>query len=436
MPTRRARTASDQKRRDFIIRIGGGAAALSVTMLVLALTGSGGVARPASNKRSAEALRLEFERDKWRAESDMRERELALKEREQATKDVELQLKREEQASSKWWNPLVVAIFAAALAAVGNAIVAVINGRLQRQLETSKGNAERVLEESKAESTRILEMIKTGDTETAAKNLAFLLNAGLVVEKGRANYLREYLANRQPGTGPSLPSPSGRFSLEPTAELTPSVQGELQKMLEKYIAYLDTIGFPSDLPEVKIKIDKLDSPNAFYFENSIVIDSRISGDAFAALREYSNHVMMSKSVEPWEGDFAAIQSGLADYFPASFLNTPNVGELVAKVLKTGKPYIRCLDNKRRFRRDPQAAPHHMGEIWGGAFWEMRVQLNRDVIDPILVKAWLNLLERRHDEKTAEVVEAFLNQLLIVAEMKSNKNCVAAMRIILQRRRFQ
>jgi hypothetical protein len=199
---------SDRKRRDFIIRIGRGAAALSVAMLVLALTGSGSVAQTASNERSAEALRLEFERDKWRLESEMRKRELAIKEREQTNKDVELQLKREEQASSKWWNPLVVAILAAALAALGNAIVTVINGRLQRELEASKRDAELVLEDSKAESTRILEMIRTGDTETAAKNLAFLLDAGLVIEKGRANYLREYLANRQPGTGPSLPSPT------------------------------------------------------------------------------------------------------------------------------------------------------------------------------------------------------------------------------------
>jgi hypothetical protein len=56
-----------------------------------------------------------------------------LLEREQANKDAELELKRQEQASSKWWNPLVVAILAAALAALGNAIVTVINGRLQRE---------------------------------------------------------------------------------------------------------------------------------------------------------------------------------------------------------------------------------------------------------------------------------------------------------------
>jgi len=103
--------------------------------------------------------RLEFDREKWQSEIEMRER---------------------GQARSRWTDPLVVAIFAAAFAALGNAVVAVVNGRLQRELEASKRDAELALEESKAESVRILEMIKTGDTETAAKNLTFLLDTRLI----------------------------------------------------------------------------------------------------------------------------------------------------------------------------------------------------------------------------------------------------------------
>lgn len=62
-----------------------------------------------------------------------------------------------------------MAILAATLAAVGNAIVAVVNGLEQRQLERQKG-----------EETRILEMIKTGDPDKAAENLKFLLDSGLI----------------------------------------------------------------------------------------------------------------------------------------------------------------------------------------------------------------------------------------------------------------
>src|SRR5262249_55523599 len=145
----------------------------------------------------------DFEKEKWRADLEIRQREISLKERDQDNRDAEIQLKREEQASAKWRSPLVVAIFAAAAAATGNAVVATISGYDQRQLESSKHTAEIALENSKAESTRILEMIKTGDTEKAASNLEFLLKSGLVAEQDRVKKLEEFLAKRAPGAGPS-----------------------------------------------------------------------------------------------------------------------------------------------------------------------------------------------------------------------------------------
>jgi len=72
-----------------------------------------------------------IEREKWHIERAFRERELAIKE-------GELGLRRKEQAGSGWRNPLVVAILAATAAAAGHAVVAVVNGRLQRDLESEK----------------------------------------------------------------------------------------------------------------------------------------------------------------------------------------------------------------------------------------------------------------------------------------------------------
>jgi hypothetical protein len=65
---------------------------------------------------------------KWEAERTFREREISIKEREQEIKGAELTLKREEYAVFHWRNPLVAAIFAAAVAASGNAVVAFTNG--------------------------------------------------------------------------------------------------------------------------------------------------------------------------------------------------------------------------------------------------------------------------------------------------------------------
>ncbi|MCI0602918.1 hypothetical protein L0156_07880 [bacterium] len=91
------------------------------------------------------------------------------------------------------------------MAAFGNAVVTLLNR-----------DAELKLEIIKAESTRILEMIKTGDTEKAAKNLEFLIKTGLITDEERVKRLAEFLKNRPPGTGPSLPGPSPKFGFEPS----------------------------------------------------------------------------------------------------------------------------------------------------------------------------------------------------------------------------
>jgi hypothetical protein len=145
----------------------------------------------------------DFEREKWLVEIELRRRELTLKEREQDNRDAELEIKRRDLANSKWRSPLVVAILVAAVAALGNAGVTVVNGTLQRELENTKRDAELKVEESKAESDRILEMIKTQSTEEAAKNLTFLLDTSLVSDPVRAPKIRAWLASR---SAPVLPS--------------------------------------------------------------------------------------------------------------------------------------------------------------------------------------------------------------------------------------
>ena len=135
-----------------------------------------------------------FEQRKSEREAAFREREVSVKEREAGLREAELALKREEQAAAGWRNPLVIAIMAATLAGFSNAVIAVVNGRLQRQLE-----------DSRAEQTRVLEMIKTGDPDKAAGNLEFLLKAGLITDPERVASLQKFLANRAPGSGPALP---------------------------------------------------------------------------------------------------------------------------------------------------------------------------------------------------------------------------------------
>jgi hypothetical protein len=112
------------------------------------------------------------------------------------------------QAVSRWGSPLVIAVFAAAVAATGNAIVAYTTASFARDLEARK-----------AEQTRILEMIKTdSNPDKAAENLHFLLDAGLIADPSTVSKLNRYLDKRKTGRGAALPAAGGGPSSAPKSE--------------------------------------------------------------------------------------------------------------------------------------------------------------------------------------------------------------------------
>jgi len=151
---------------------------------------------PAEVNRDREEVGLVGPQMRERVERELREREIAVKEAEQKLKEQDFAFRRDESRRSRWGSPLVIAIFTAAAAAIGNAVVALVNGWQEQELERTR-----------AEATRILEMIKTGDPDKAAENLGFLSDAGLIEDPQRIVAIREFLARRKPGGGPSLPFP-------------------------------------------------------------------------------------------------------------------------------------------------------------------------------------------------------------------------------------
>jgi hypothetical protein len=371
-----------------------------------------------------EQIRAEFEREKWRVDVGLRTRELDLREREQANRDAETELKRAEQASSRWRSPLVVAILAGAVAASGNAVVAWVNGTLQRDLESRKRDAEIRLEASKAETTRILEMIKTGDAESAARNLEFLLKTGLVTDPERVPRLTEFLASRAPGSGPSLPAPGARIGFEPTDAALEPERAKMQKHLEEFTRYLDRVGFPPAIRKVIVKIDKLPSPNAYYASNTstIVIDTTMAADPSVPLHVYMHHVLGSKGPKARRGQQLAIESALADYFACSFLGNPRLGEASAPTLGPDRSYIRILANDRKFsefknlRDDLATMPYAGAEIWGGALWAIRDRLGREPADSIIAEAWLGMAWPASESERAP---GFVSALLKAAAAKGS-----------------
>jgi hypothetical protein len=128
-----------------------------------------------------------FEREKWEADLRLREREIALKERELDAKII-------EQKRDRWRSPLVLAILGAILAAGGNA-----------WLEQRRTEGQQTIEEAKAEAARILDMIKTANPDKAAENLDFLVKAGLIENQIRRVKLERFLKERPKGKGPNIP---------------------------------------------------------------------------------------------------------------------------------------------------------------------------------------------------------------------------------------
>jgi hypothetical protein len=223
----------------------------------------------------------------------------------------------------------------------------------------------------------------------------------------------------------------------PSAALTPVVKQQLQDSLSGFYEYFKALGYEpgESRPEVTTRSNYL---NAHYdgSENLIVIGESLLGDVDVALREYAHHVLGSVSHENLGSQYLAIESGLADYFPCSFTNDALMGEEAGQVL-IGKPYVRNLDNKRKFTealpegdpRDP-IAPQVVGEIWGGAFWEMRKLLQQEVTDRLLFSAWngQSLADITRDDP-----KLFVRNLMDEARQSADGSAVDTIRSVFQRR---
>jgi len=104
---------------------------------------------------ASEAPREPLDERKFAEETSSRTRELDLREREVAAKERELK-------RSGWLNPVTLGIFAAAVGLIGNVVVAVVNNHNVQQVEHDH-----------SQSNLVLEAIKTGSSDAACTNLIF-----------------------------------------------------------------------------------------------------------------------------------------------------------------------------------------------------------------------------------------------------------------------
>src|SRR5438270_4136168 len=165
--------------------------------------------------------------------------------------------------------------------------------------------------------------------------------------------------------------------------IAPELERKLGAVLEQFHAYLADLKLSvGQVPTVRM--EEMDVPNAYYVENQIVLSKELADDPDIVCREYSHHVLVGVVAQN-RRDFQAamaVESGLADYLPCSFKDDPLFGPRAMKAFEAlspsfaGRPAIRNLENRRRFDDVPAGAPpvalfQDVGEIWGGALWELR-----------------------------------------------------------------
>jgi hypothetical protein len=195
-----------------------------------------------------------------------------------------------------------------------------------------------------------------------------------------------------------------RLRFCPNKGLSPELLNSLEAQLRGFIKYLETVGFQNLDDQVTVCVYSKDdpipqiadnnSPDTFYqpFDRMILVHRDLMSDPVIALRQYAQYALIKLApkmrYEVME-EADAIESGLADYLPASSLGNPKFGDMLGPLLKLKTPYVRNLDNDLKYG-EVGSEREKLGEVWGGVFWRCRAQLKGEVLDPILVKAWLDV----------------------------------------------
>lgn len=277
------------------------------------------------DSKLTDALTPPTEREKWGHEIELKEKDFMLREREYLLKETELELKKQEHAIAGWKSPLVVAIMAGSIAVLGNALLTMTNGKLQRDLE-----------DQKSEQTRILEMIKTGDPDKAAENLKFLLDAGLISKAETIEKLGTFLKKRKPGSGPTLPSATGFSGTSLTERINaikkrtsgPSISPNGDYKVDNHIL-LDNLGNPVSVVESPSKGQALNGTKAIvlHYSGSASGENMLKWLADKQAR-ISTHLVIDRDGKVTQlvpFDIAAWHAGRSAWKGLSGLNNYSIG---------------------------------------------------------------------------------------------------------------
>jgi cell division protein FtsL len=188
-----------------------------------------------------------------------------------------------------------------------------------------------------------------------------------------------------------------KIGFVPSPGLTPQLKTKLKSALDGFQSYCRSIGFHPKAGEVHLRIEKdLEkkmSTDAYYDINKseMIVDESKAGDPSFALREYMHRTLYPKDLlnapllnvpraHSASAEWYAIESGLASYFPASFLNTSH----------TGFSDLSQMEQLPAKRSDFGEAMGWGIRVWGSAFWELHNTIGQENCDKLLVRFWNSL----------------------------------------------
>jgi uncharacterized membrane-anchored protein YhcB (DUF1043 family) len=191
-----------------------------------------------------------------------------------------------------------------------------------------------------------------------------------------------------------------------TSKISAEAKSRLQAAFTKFQDYLKSLGYRRTTGSLNIDIrEKMEIGAIAYYDpdkRMMVIDSKYITDSAVVYREYMHHVLYSSGMPRDPGsvlvNYYALESGLAWYFPCSFIGSPNPSPSAAGW---------DLTKKRAFselRPDVSSAIVDGTEIWGSAFWELRQVLGQNAADKLLFETWFKVqAEETKSERGASFV---------------------------------
>jgi len=212
--------------------------------------------------------------------------------------------------------------------------------------------------------------------------------------------------------GPDLPVIGHRSHVERIkfidgGQMSAALRRNIERMLIAYQAYLHRIGFRSTYDAFEMSFEQTNEFISYYDPqyDRIVTNEAYAGEEDYLRRDYTHHALSTARKDLWaraQADWtvAAIESGLAAYFPCSFKGSHLFGDGAAHIDGETVPFF-DLTNTRGFaeiKKNNDSIATTGLEVWGGAFWELRSQVGARIADRLLWRAWsvLSTKTRRSD----------------------------------------